>query len=197
MKRDQRKLTRSAELLGAECDLTDKMHEFDRFDAKCKQEGAVLEKRYLLEISNWEVISEPLKLCIRELVSKQQEIDKKINEEEEYIRNILREYNGKINTPINSLDTLREMVNREEQELREEEEKLRLKKIEYDNEATKLSSKSLVYKCILPIEASLQSTAPISIHTTLKKHNCTAVETFTFSEADLNSSEITNKLWDY
>ena len=197
MKRDQRKLIRSAELLGAECDLSDRVCEFDRFDAKCKQEGAVQGKRYLLEISNWNVISEPLKLCIRELFSKQQEIDKKINEKEEYIRDILLKYNGKINTPINSLDTLREMVNREEQELRKEEEKLRLKKIEYDNEATKLSSKSFFYKCILPIEASLQSTAPLSIHTSLKKRDCTAVETFTFSEADLNSSEITNKLWDY
>lgn len=197
MKRDQRKLIRSAELLGAECDLSDKMCEFDRFDAKCKQEGEVQGKRYLLEISNWNIISEPLSLCIRELVSKQRELDKKINEKEEYIRNILIEYNGERNNPINSLDTLREFANREEEKLREEEEKLRLKKIEYDNEATKLSSKSFFYECILPIEASLQSTAPLSIHTTLKKQNCTASESFTFSEADLNSSEVTNKLWDY
>ncbi|KAI6660039.1 hypothetical protein LOD99_14380 [Oopsacas minuta] len=182
MRRDQRKLTRSAEILGSKTDSSGKILEYDRFHKSGKEkENTVGRNKHLFEISSWELIPKS-GFCISQLLSEQQQLEKQIEDT--------------INSQ-KSIDSLRNVLKREEQELKDIEDNHRVHKIKYDHEATKLSSKYLFYKCILPLQSSLISLDPLTIQTTIKKDSSTPIDSYTLSEADLNSSETTNKIWDY
>ena len=202
MKINTQKLNRAAELIGTRCDLFGWMNEFDRFEAKRKQEQSEEANGHLLAVSSWE--DTPKAECIRELVAKQQDLYKLVREKELLICNIAWETASLQKTTVNekqmdaitseeSLQILRRMLAEEEHQLAEEEQKLKFNK----NEAARLSNKYKLYKCILPLECNTLSTDPLSIEAILKRNKGAPTDSYIFSESDLHSSELTNQLWNY
>ena len=202
MKRNQTKLTRAAELLGPKCDYFGRMYEFDRFDSKRRQEQSEEVNGHLLAVSSWEDTPREQLLCISELTSNQQNLYNRINEKEQFIRNIVWEATDRHKTTAKeeqlnvikseeSLQILRRTLAREEHELVEVEQKLKLSR----KEESKLSYKYKLYNCVLPLECNTISTNPLKIEAKLKRDNGAPIDSHIFSVSDLHSFEATDKLW--